>query len=930
MSKIKIFLWLVFLVWLLGHSFLNLLVDWDWFAQIGYANIFFTQFQAQGLVWLLVFLCTAGFIKGNLWLAYQDQPVDHRAIGQYFDVDLKEASREQILANLSWSLTLIPAFLMANVASNHWLEVLGFLNPVSFGEVDSVFALDLSFYVFQYPLLTFVMGMAQFVLILTLLMVGIQSIFPEILIENRPVMVSRSRQKHLSILLSLFFVLLAGEWFLDRYHVLFSKEGVVWGAGYADIHARIPAYWIMVGTSLIVASTICLSVFRNQRSWMWFSFLGYFLTRTVMVSWWPDLIQSYMVAPNELKYESPYLKENIQATQKAYALDRIAVEPFEATYDLTMENIQSNPLTIQNIRVWDDRPLLTTYGQLQEIRTYYDFHDVDIDRYILDGELRQVMLSARELNYDNVSVQAQSWVNEHFQYTHGYGLTMSPVNLVSKEGLPSLFIQDIPPTSKTSLQVSQPEIYYGELTNTHVIVNGDVEEFDYPKGDENVYTKYQGDGGVAIGSFGKRMLYSWYFGNIEILLSNYIQSDSKLLFRRNIIDRVNRLVPFLEYDRDPYLVLHNGRMMWLLDAYTTTRYIPYSEPKGNGQYNYMRNSVKVLMDAYHGTVEFYVADPQDPLIQMYQEVFPEIFHPLQDLDDELRSHLRYPVDFFKIQAAMYQSYHMNDVTVFYNKEDMWDLPKEQYAGKEQRMEAYYLIMKLPGVDSAEFVLLLPFVPTGKDNMISWLAARSDEPNYGRLILYQFPKQKLIYGPRQIEARIDQDPEISKQITLWSQAGSRVVRGNLLVIPIGNSLIYVEPLYLQAESSQLPELKRVIVAYDNHIAMESTLSEALKAVFGEKISDIKKEVQNNLLQNAVEISEIMSTADSLNMAKIMQANQLFEEAIQAQKEGNWSEYGQKIADLGHLLKTLMNASENETVQDGSAHKKQIEISKESPE
>ena len=912
MKSFRIVLAVIFVIWLLGDGVLSLLVDWNWFEAAGHLELFSTKIWTQFSLWAGAFAIIFFFLFVNLRYASSVAQINLRGLQQQLvDIEISLENTARILTLLRWVAAIFPAFIFANVISDQWLYCLAFLDPVSFGQKDTLFGFDYSFFVFQLPMIGLFVAILKSVGVLTLMIVGLQSFVRDVLLQKAGAVLHPKARVHMALLGAIVFFLFGVEWYLERYNLLFTKDGVVWGAGYADVSARIPAYWIMIGASSIVSLALLVSIQRKEYRFSTMALIGYFITRVLVVGIWPSIVQDYMVKPNELEVEKPYIKQNILSTRYGYALDRISVEPFEASYDLTMTDINNNPLTINNVRVWDDRPLLTTYGQLQEIRTYYDFKDVDIDRYQINGELRQVMLSARELNYRNVSSQAKSWVNEHFQYTHGYGLTMSPVNLVTQEGLPSLFIKDIPPENSINFSITRPEIYYGEMTDSYVVVGGTVKEFDYPQGDQNVYANYEGTGGVDIGGLWHKLLFAWHFGDIEMLLSNYIDSDSKILFRRQIMERVETLAPFLYYDSDPYLVLSEGRMVWILDAYTITNDIPYSEPIGANRFNYIRNSVKVVIDAYNGSVDFFIAEENDPLIQVYQQIFPATFKPLKELPEDLKEHLRYPVDFFEIQAQMYRAYHMMDETVFYNKEDMWGLPKELYAGQEQRMEAYYLIMKLPKAEEAEFVLLLPFVPTGKDNMISWLAARSDAPNYGRLILYQFPKQKLIYGPRQIEARIDQDPEISKQITLWSQSGSRVVRGNLLVIPIGNSLVYVEPLYLQAESSQLPELKRVIVAYDNRIAMEKTLSESLLAVFGSELDTITETLSST--KKTTESTEGIAS-QILNMPQedwerlADQAHTQLQAATQAQKDGDWALYGEKLEALAESLERLKTLSQ----------------------
>ena len=906
-TKRRFILWSLILFWLGFGSILSIVVDWQWFSSVGYLDFFQTKLFMQVGLWLVFFILSFGYVFWQLGLGAKSERFKAMYIEDHFEIELDEDSWTIVFRAVKYGLATLPAISFANFAADQWLYGLALLDPVDFNKTDSIFGHDFSFYVFQLPLIDFTSNWAQFLVFITLVMTLAQHVARDLLFSGGvDAGFTDTAKRHLSGQGAFFFILMGVDWILQRFDVLFSQgQGLVWGAGYADLNARLPSYWIMAVVAFGVAGWLWRS--RSAKGVSAASgIVAYIVLRSICVWVWPEVIQNFMVAPNEIEYERPYLEENISTTQWSYALDRIEVKPFEVAEDLDWKTVQDNPLTINNIRIWDDRPLLTTYGQLQEIRTYYDFYDVDIDRYMIDGELRQVMLSGRELNYGNVSAQAQSWINAHFQYTHGYGLTMSPVNQVSQEGQPSLFIKDIPPQSTIDMTVERPEIYYGELTNQYIVVNSDVEEFDYPKGDENVYTKYQGEQGVSLGSFTQRLLYAWYFGDIEMILSNYMLPESRLLYRRNIMERIKMIAPYLVFDSDPYMVVSEGKLMWMVDAYTTTDDIPYSEPYPGRRFNYIRNSVKIVVDAYEGSADFYVADETDPLVQFYQASFPEVFKSMEEFPEDLRSHIRYPEDFFNVQALMYRSYHMNDVTVFYNKEDMWSLPTELYNGKERRMESYYLIMKLPDEDAAEFVLLLPFVPKGKDNMISWLAARSDGDEYGNLVLYQFPKQKLIYGPRQIESRIDQDPEISKQITLWSQSGSAVVRGNLLVIPIEDSLMYVEPLYLQAESSQMPELKRVIVAYENRIVMEEDLATALSKVFGSQPLRTTPSQSTSQLEMRTDAAALDTTQqpDSVIVGtEIQNANQLFEQAIAAQRSGDWALYGERMERLGVLLQNL---------------------------
>ncbi len=909
---------LVVLLWLGNRPVIGIAVDWLWFDALGYLSVFKTSLTAKVGMWALGLTVTAGFLAANLRIAVRDEPIDTRRLSILLaDLGLAPEQLHSLIRGLLVMLVVLPSLLLAGLTAGQWLSVLALLEREPFGVVDPVFGHDIGFYVFQLPIAVFTQGILWALVMLTLMVCGAYYIARDGFINRDIPSLAPGARVHLLALGAALFALMAGGWWLQRFDLLFGHSGVVWGVGYTDLNARIPGFWIMTVCALSVSAALAAATM--QRSWRLPTVgLGlYAVALVLVVGIWPDIVQDYFVKPSELDLEREFISQNIAATNSAYALDRIEVRPFEAEAGLTMDDVNANPLTVENVRVWDARPLLTTYGQIQEIRTYYDFFDVDVDRYHVNGQLRQVMLSARELNHRNIPDQARSWVNEHFQYTHGYGLTMSPVNIVTDEGLPDLFIKDIPPQSSIGIPVTRPEVYFGELTDNYVMVKTSADEFDYPMGDQNVYTTYTGSGGVPIGSLWKKALFALHFQSLDIVLSQYLEADSRVMFRRKISDRISRVAPFLHFDSDPYLVVEEGQMFWMIDAYTTTDRYPYSEPmqQSRGRFNYIRNSVKVIVNAYDGSVQLYISDDTDPLIRAYSKIFPGAFLPMSQMPGALAEHIRYPSDFFDAQAAMYRTYHMKDPTVFYNKEDLWELPRELYDGKEQPMESYYLIMKLPEEDREEFILLLPFVPTGKDNMISWLAARCDKDHYGNLLLYQFPKQKLIYGPRQIEARVDQDPDISEMITLWSQAGSRVVRGNLLVIPISNSLMYVEPLYLQAESSQLPELKRVIVSYENRIAMRKTLDEALQAVFGSGTVPSTPSVRGDGSQREGTPEEpALTHADNAEWSALAaQASEQLARAEERQRAGDWAGYGEALTALGKTLDALKAAASPESVE-----------------
>ncbi|MBA7578363.1 hypothetical protein ES708_20225 [subsurface metagenome] len=611
---------------------------------------------------------------------------------------------------------------------------------------------------------------------------------------------------------------------------------------------------------------------------------------------YPTIIQSAVVLPNEGTKERPYILNNIEATRIAYGLDKIKEEKFPVKEEISFEDIEKNDETIRNIRLWDWRPIKQTLKQIQAIRLYYDFNSVDVDRYYFNGNYQQVMVSPRELDKDKIPEQARTWVNEVLTYTHGYGVVVNPVNKISGEGLPVLLIKDIPPVSGVNLTITRPEIYYGEITKGYVIVKTKAKEFDYPKGDENVYSTYAGNGGMPVSSLWRRILFSIKFSNMQILLTTNLTSESRIMINRNIQERVNKVVPFLGYDKDPYMVISKeGKLFWIQDAYTISSNYPYSTPVTGGYFNYIRNSVKVVIDAYNGTMDFYIIDQKDPVVEVYNNIFPQLFKNFDQMPEDLKEHIRYPKDLFQVQAELYSTYHMMDPDVFYNKEDYWTIPNEIYAETEIKMEPYYIITKLPGHEREEFILMTPFTPSTKNNMIAWLAAKNDQPDYGKLIVYKFPKEKLIFGPMQIEARIDQNSEISQQLTLWGQKGSTVIRGNLLVIPIEESIIYVEPLYLRAEMGEIPELKRVIVSNGSDVVMGNNLEEALGKLFARTFRE----------------GEIVITGEEKTLKDLIkEAARYYESAQEFAQEGNWSRYGEELQKLEQTLRLLQEASERE--------------------
>ncbi len=856
--------------------------DWLWFQSLGYGNVYATILQTKVLLFFSMAIILFLLFWGNLMLAARLAPMTRaHPLPPIFAVSIAVAA-------------VLLALIFGMVAQDKWQIVLQFFNGQPFGINDPVFHREIGFYVYTLPFLQLLHAWLVSMLVCSL--VGSAAVYIyRYAVQKLRFDVTRPVVVHLGGLAIAILSMFAWGYWLGIWELVFSRRGVVFGAGYADMHAALPGQWILLAVVLILIVLLLVSIARRKFRLTIYG-VGGWIVAAIIFGWlYPSLVQRFQVQPNELALEKPYIEYNIEFTRDAFALNRIEEQSFPAEKSPSQQDIEQNEATISNIRLWDHRPLKDTYNQLQSIRLYYDFHDVDIDRYTIDGQYRQVMLSARELSVEKLAREAQTWVNRQLQFTHGYGIAMTPVNTISAEGLPVLLIKDIPPTG--ALAVERPQIYFGEKTNHHVIVKTKTQEFDYPMGEKNVYGRWEGKGGVAIGNFMRRFIYAWELGDFNILVSSEITPESQLLYYRNIRERVNYLAPFLKLDKDPYIVLADGRLLWIQDCYTITNRYPYSTPYDQSL-NYIRNSVKAVIDAYDGSVTFYVTDAEDVLIRTYQAIFPTLFVAAEQMPESLRAHLRYPESMFNIQASIYRAYHMRDAQVFYNKEDLWAVPKEVYAGKEQLMESYYVIMRLPDEDKEEFLLMLPFTPANKNNTIGWLAARCDGKNYGKLLAYRFPKERLVYGPIQIENRIQQDTVITEQLALWGRGGSRVIRGNLLLIPLGRSNLYVEPIFLQAETGGLPELKRVIVASGDRIAMKPTLPESIAAIFGADMRPAEPSVKPPPVPAK---PEKPVTADMARL--INEAQQRYNAAQQYLKSGDWAGYGREQDALKAVLERL---------------------------
>ena len=916
---------------LLGLS-VNFITDWLWFKEMGYVNIFFKQLTTELKVGIPAFVIIA--VITNVYLKQLKK-------GYFRKIQSSELTDEKKLNKYTNIVALVFALITSvYTVVNLWFQILQFANSTDFGIKDPIFNLDISFYIFR---LDFLKQLNDMFIGLIFLFIAVTFVYymillvmhsPEVFETEEPyeeqyenvyegqfgqdgnpfgkMFGNRKPRKtlndgnfkellniasgQLTFLGVIFFLMLGVHFFLRQFELLNTHTGVVHGAGFTDVHVTLWIYRIMVVLALIGAVTVVHRIRKKQ--WKKVLTIPVIMILVGVVGVGAQFVVQYVVSTDEINKESPYLERNIEFTQKAYQLDNVSVLPFEADNTLTSEDIASNSETIKNIRINDYDPVKTFYNQTQSIRKYYKFNDVDVDRYMVNGKYTQTYLSTREI--DDTKLK-DTWLNKHLKFTHGYGATLSRVDAVTANGQPDVMIKNIPPESDVDeIDISRPEVYFGELTNDYIIVNASEDEFDYPEGDTNKYTKYDGNAGIKM-TLPNRILFALREQNMKLLVSSNIKSDSKIIINRNVMNRVRKIMPHLSYENDPYAVVADGKIYWMVDAYTTSRNYPYSEPfveqgKNVRPANYIRNSVKVVVDAYNGDVNFYIVDEKDPIAKTFQKIYPNLFKPADQMPEGLKSHMRYPNSLFAIQAQVYSRYHMEDVKVFYLDEDAWDIADQMYGTEQKKMTPNYYIVKLPGKEKAEFINSIPFTPKSKQNMTGLMVARNDGEHYGEMILYKFPKNKTVYGPMQIEAQIDQKPEISSDFTLWSSAGSQYNRGNLFVIPIESSLLYVEPVYLEAANSAIPEVKRVIVAYDDKIAYESTLDEALESIFGEGATTPEPQDTSKPEDNG-------KPAGNSKQELIKKASDAFSNAEKALQNGNWIEYGVQMDIVQDSLNKL---------------------------
>ncbi len=908
----------VLLLFMLATSFnaiISFITDYKWFGELGYQEVFLTKLMTQLRIGIPVFVILTILIYIYLMSIKKDY---YRKVSVVHS-GISEKRVNQIALISSIFLSFISSI---TLASNLWFDILRFINSTDFKVSEPIFNRDISFYVFKYPLfgkiyymlISFIIFLAIITVVFYIIMMMLRR--PTLIDVNSETEFSTNQLnmdngkkifqiaiRQLIVLGFVFFVILGLGYFLRSYELLYSLRGIVYGASYTDITVTLLKFRAMMVIAFL--SSILLVIGAKAKN-IRLAVAGPVLMIAISIlgNIVAIAVQNYIVSPDEISKEEKYIQYNIEYTQKAYGLEDIEEKTFAAEENLTLEDLKNNEETISNIRINDYRPTKLVYNQKQGIRYYYDFYDVDIDRYYIDGKYRQVFLSPREFSHDKVRPEVLTFINKHLKFTHGYGIVLSPVNTVTSEGLPELLVKNIPPESSVEgFNVERPEVYFGELTNDYIIVNTKEKEFDFPKGETNVESLYEGSAGIRLNGLNK-LLYAYRQGSLKMLLSANITSESRIIINRNISERVSKIMPYIEYDSDPYIVLNEGKLYWIIDGYTVSSNYPYSEPIRESNINYIRNSVKVVVDAYNGDTKYYLADVNDPVVNTYAKIFPQLFTPMDEMPEGLKSHIRYPQVLFDIQSEIYKIYHMEDTNVFYNKEDEWDIANEKYESEEQPIESNYLMMRLPGEEREEFILSIPYTPKNKPNMTALLIGRSDGENYGKLIVYKLPKNKNVYGPMQIENRIDSEPSISKEFTYWNQQGSRVIRGNLLIIPIEDSLLYVEPIYLKADAQDsLPEVRRVIVAYGDRIVMEPTLEESLERIFG-------KEDEIPSLPRPTEPT-IPSEESNDVRGLIIRANDIFERSKNAQREGNWAEYGNLIEELQGILNRLneLNGTQN---------------------
>ena len=894
---------LAFLIFIFASPIVWFITEREWFDALGYQSVFPTQVVLQVFLFAGSFILALIYLAVNVYVALRVRSGPGlRAVG----------IRKPVLRSPTGGIALAAAFVIALIlsggAGGQWQYLALFLHASPTGTVDPVLHQDVSFYLLTLP---FLHGVANWALGLGFMAILVTAGLYTWRGDTLDINLSPQAIGHLSALLAVFALVLAGWMWLGRYDLLYGhNSGIVWGASYTDVNARLPLFTFQAGAGIVLAGALIANLWL-RRLWLPAAATGLWVLMLLIGQIYPAIIQSFFVTPSAQTYELPYIARQIAGTRAAYGLSNVTVSNFTGDQPVTAQDVQNDQATVNNLRLWDYAPLNATYEQLQTIRSYYSFDNIGIDRYTINNVYTSLEISAREFNFNNLAQAAKNWVNQHLVYTHGYGLAASPVNAVVGQGLPDYVVGNLPPTG--SLPITQPAIYFGQQTSNYALAPSNTKEFDFPQGTQDVYTNYTGTHGVPMTAV-NRALWSLRLGDFNLLVSPQVTSQTELLYRRTIIDRAQALAPFLTFDQDPYVVVVGGRVYWILDAYTTGATYPYSETStfqsnstsGGFDVNYVRNSVKVVIDAYEGTADFYIVDPTDPIIKAYQATFPALFKPLDAMPAGLRAHIRVPEDLFTTQVQMYATYHVTDPKVFFAREDVWAIPTAQNSPSSAAaaVQPYYVLFRLPGETTPEYLLIMPFTPLNKQNMVSWMAARNDGPNYGQYVSYVLPKDKVIYGPQQVANLINEDTAISTDFTLFHQAGSQVVQGNLLVVPIGNAFLYFEPIYLSAtQASSLPELKKVILADQQQVVYTDTLQEAIDQLVGTSTGPPTTGPPTTGPPTTGPPTTVTPAVVAQIASLVTQANTEYAAAYAALKAGDLSTYASDMVQVGNLLNQL---------------------------
>lgn len=884
------------------------LTDWLWFREVGFERVFLLQIVAQWSMGALAGIVGFAVLYGNARVALRGIELvreDVRVLAQG-GLEMRERFFVRLAEMLALPVSLAGAALIALGAAGEWRTLVQFFYRTPFGEVDPIFGRDIAYYVFTLPTLVLSLNLVTAVLALALVLVVVPIYVArgDIRLQATGLRVDPGVSLHTAVLVALLlFVQAIRIAFVQAPSLLFGTHGPLQGASLTDVTIVLPSLYVMstllaIGCGAVLWGARRGIVVRTAGGVI----VGYIVLSIVFTGVIPAIYQRLVVQANELAREAPQIAHHIAATRKAWGLDKVERRELDGAQVLTARDLEANRSTIDNVRLWDREPLLRTFGQLQSIRTYYEFVAVDDDRYMVNGALRHVLLSAREL--DVSALPTRTFVNEHLTFTHGMGLTMGPTNQVTPEGLPVLWVQDLPPTSSVDRSITRPQIYFGELPSSFALAPSRQREFDHPakEGDEGVYSTYTGKAGVPIRSVLAKAIFALRFRALNILLSSDLTDSTRILYYRNVRERAEMALPFLRFDPDPYLVISDsGHLVWMLDAYTRTDRYPYSARMRDGT-NYLRNSVKITVDAYDGDIRAYLSEPDDPMIRTLSRIYPGMLRPMDEMPADLRAHVRYPESLFSAQTSLYATFHMTDAATFYHREDQWQIPGA--GASEGTGFQRHIVMRLPGEKVAEYLLMRPFTPRQKDNLAAWMVARNDGDKYGQLIAYRFPRQSLVFGPTQVASRISQDTDVSRQVSLWDQGGSEVIRGELLVIPIESSLLYVQPLYLQASGGKIPELKRVIVAHEGRVVMDETFERALQVMFGG--GAVPRAGAAAVTASGGNVARAAETAAESRAALTAEAVQHYDAARTAQRADDWATYGREMQRLGEVLKRLRDA------------------------